>query len=100
MLIEFENDLPKLHRIFPDGYDFLNEKHRQYKKELEDAEAAINAADIPADFDINDWVKVITIKEIESATFFDQKLYDSWFGTPKEPQTPDSMYNSEPRLDY
>lgn len=31
------------------------------------------------DFDIADWIKVISIKEIESASFYDPDAYTAWF---------------------
>ncbi|MDQ1187564.1 hypothetical protein [Stenotrophomonas sp. SORGH_AS_0282] len=31
------------------------------------------------DFDIQDWIKVISIKEVESASFYDPEAYAKWF---------------------
>lgn len=47
--------------------------------EIADAKAVIHQFGEPTGFNPSDWMKVISIKEIESASFYDADAYHVWF---------------------
>ena len=49
-------------------------------KEVDDINGTIGTINISTNFDIRDWIKVFPCGEIESASFFDNDAFDSWFG--------------------
>lgn len=59
-------------------------ERERLSKEISEAQAVIDKF---GDFDpseISDWIKVISIKEIESASFYDPDAYKAWFSSRKE----------------
>lgn len=60
------------------------------RQEIDEAEAELAKFAIPSDFEIEDWVKIIPIAEIESATFYDPDAYEMWFNNKPEPTEADS----------
>lgn len=52
--------------------------------ELEDIEKLIGEI-APPNFNVRDWIKVIPCSEVESASFFDDDAFKSWFSDPNEP---------------
>jgi len=49
------------------------------KDEINELEAQIEGMLNGRDFDVQDWVKVIPLKEVESASFHDAGAYSAWF---------------------
>lgn len=62
----------------------LREEIRVERAEVEadirGAEEIVNSFGEPVAFEPTDWVKVIPVREIESASFYDPDAYESWFG--------------------
>lgn len=58
------------------------ERHR-LESEIQDAESALASLTTNA-IVVSDWIKVIPVREIESATFYDPDSYDSWFASTEE----------------
>jgi len=52
--------------------------------ELEEIEKLIGEI-APPNFDVHDWIKVIPCGEVESASFFDDDAFKSWFSDASEP---------------
>ena len=75
----------KLQGNLPPAIDFLGKNRagllEWLEKEIAEAKAAVEKFDA-AHVDIQDWVKVIPVKEIESASFYDAKAYALWFSAP------------------
>ncbi len=55
------------------------------KAEIERLTETVEAAPGGREFDVADWVKVIPLKDVESASFYDADAYKAWFSdrTPK-----------------
>src|SRR5690606_29087418 len=73
---------PPIERSAPTA---LREEIRVERAEVEadirGAEEIISSFGEPVAFEPTDWVKVIPVREIESASFYDPDAYDAWFGT-------------------
>lgn len=58
---------------------FLRRTRRLLEIQREEAAEAVAGFQGMKDFDIEDWIKVISIKEVESASFYDPSAYAMWF---------------------
>lgn len=68
-------------KIGEDSYDReeLIAARNSLAKDISDAEAGIQSVGEPPNFDANDWIKIIPVGEIESASFYDPDAYEKWF---------------------
>lgn len=57
----------------------LRQYEQELKSEIKVLEAYMDAAPGGRDFDVVDWVKVIPLKDVESASFYDTEAYKAWF---------------------
>lgn len=58
---------------------FLRRTRRLLEMQREEAAEVVAGFQGRKDFDIEDWIKVISIKEVESASFYDPEAYAMWF---------------------
>lgn len=58
----------------------LSQEIANLEADIAEAQTVIDQFGEPPHFDPNDWIKVISIKEIESASFYDPEAYEAWFG--------------------
>jgi len=56
------------------------EERERLESEIRDTESALESLSSNP-IDVSDWIKVIPVREIESATFYDPDSYDSWFAS-------------------
>lgn len=80
VLEEFDALVNKIGREGFDSFEQLSVIRRQLLSEIAEAKATIGSVGSAENFDPNDWIKVIPIKEIESASFYDPDAYKEWFG--------------------
>lgn len=85
VLKELEWREESFRRKHPTEVEALVEEKEKIKREISQLEALISEARAPDDFSIDDWIKVIPVKEIETATFYDPKAYSTWFTTKPAP---------------
>jgi len=66
---------------------FLRRARRMLESQRKDAAEVVDKFQGRKDFDVEDWIKVISIKEVESASFYDPDAYAIWFSkSPEEAQ--------------
>ncbi|MGH8040261.1 MAG: hypothetical protein ACRES5_31985 [Pseudomonas sp.] len=58
---------------------FLRRTRRMLESQRKEAAEVVARFQGAKDFDIEDWIKVISIKEVESASFYDPDAYATWF---------------------
>lgn len=63
----------------PIGKKFFRRTKRMLEAELSEARQLVDNVSGGRDFDVSDWIKVIPIREIESASFYDSEAYKAWF---------------------
>lgn len=73
MIDEYLNIFP------PELREPILAEREKITSDIKDAEEVISNFGEPPKFDPLDWVKVIPIKEIESASLYDPEAYDAWF---------------------
>ncbi|MFZ7096099.1 hypothetical protein ACOPJQ_05485 [Luteimonas dalianensis] len=67
--------------------DSITREQERIRSDIKGAEEVISEFGEPPRFDPLDWVKVIPIKEVESASLYDPEAYDTWFaGSRGHPQ--------------
>jgi hypothetical protein len=64
-------------------------ERKKLQSAIDEAQAVIARFGAVSSIDIGDWIKVIPIKEIESASFYDVDAYKAWFSSSGEPQASD-----------
>lgn len=57
---------------------------RMLESQRREAEEVVSAFLFNRDIDVADWIKVISVKEIESASFYDPEAYTAWFAGGRE----------------
>lgn len=85
---EFERGAPAALR------EEIRVERAQVEADIRGAEEIIGSFGEPVDFEPHDWVKVIPVREIESASFYDPDAYVSWFGV-EEPADKQSARSAE-----
>jgi len=69
---------------------FLRRTRRMLDSQRKEAQDVVEGFHGKKDFDVEDWIKVISIKEIESASFYDPDAYTKWFSrAPSDPSESD-----------
>lgn len=63
------------------GRKFLRRVKRGFEQERDELDSLIREVSSGREIDINDWIKVILIKEIESLSFYDSEAYKDWFAS-------------------
>ncbi len=58
---------------------FLRRTRRMLETQRNEAHDVVEGFQGRKDFDVEDWIKVISIKEVESASFYDPDAYTAWF---------------------
>jgi hypothetical protein len=53
--------------------------------DITEAQSVIDQFGQPPHFDPHDWIKVIPLKEVESASFYDPEAYEVWFALSAKP---------------
>lgn len=79
VLSELERREKQFNKQHPTHAEALREEKEKIIQEINVAETVIKNASAPRDFSIEDWIKVIPVKEIETATFYDPAAYSTWF---------------------
>lgn len=77
MLKAFVLEISRYGYAAPEG--LIQREIEKIQTEISDAKAVIAQFGEPAGFSPADWMKVIAIKEIESASFYDADAYHVWF---------------------
>lgn len=68
------------------GKRFLRRVRRNFERERDEIIDLIRGFSGGRDIDINDWIKVVLIKEIESLSFYDPDAYKDWFAAKLPPR--------------
>jgi hypothetical protein len=63
------------------GRKFLRRVKRGFEQERDELDSLIREVSGGREIDIDDWIKVILIKEIESLSFYDSEAYQDWFAS-------------------
>ena len=58
---------------------FLRRTRRMLEAQSKEASEVVSRFQGAKDLDVEDWIKVISIKEVESASFYDPDAYAMWF---------------------
>lgn len=76
----------------------LSRRQQRLERDLTEARTAVSEVGEPPGFDPNDWVKVLPVAEIESASFYDSRAYNVWFKEPADADELDSDATQSPLL--
>lgn len=68
----------------PRVQQILSRRRQRLEHDLAEARAIVSDVGEPPGFDPNDWVKVLPVAEVESASFYDSRAYDVWFKEPED----------------
>lgn len=63
---------------------YLRRARRVIEIRRDEARGVVQGFQGGRDFEVEDWVKVINIKEVESASFYDPDAYLAWFSKPHQ----------------
>ncbi|TMN19670.1 hypothetical protein [Pseudoxanthomonas sp. X-1] len=73
------------------GRKFIRRVKRGFERERDELTSLIREASGGREININDWIKVILVKEIESLSFYDSGAYKDWFADKKEAEKAESV---------